>query len=173
VQPFAGATEHLLALLDRLELLLRRQVLRLRAARLIADDEFRGLNIPDQQVDELLHSTRAPDAEGVASLTENLRSLEAEIGARVTPGLPLPRLEAAEMAIDEQQVIRNVFDEAFRAIEGNKLPYVNLIWSRLSKRARNVLGRDTVDLMTAGGRRIRAPTRLSRPWKPRRRHRGE
>ena len=54
VQPFAGAAEHLAFELSRLELLLERQVLRLRAAHLLSDDPFRGLYIPDGQVDALL-----------------------------------------------------------------------------------------------------------------------
>jgi len=52
--PFRSATEHLLAELDCLKLLLHRQVLRLRAASLLREDQFRGLYISDEEVDAIL-----------------------------------------------------------------------------------------------------------------------
>ncbi len=45
---------HLHAELARLELVVRREVVRLRAANLIVDDDFRGLYIADEQIDALL-----------------------------------------------------------------------------------------------------------------------
>ena len=52
--PFPSASEHLLAELDCLKLLLHRQVLRLRAANLLREDQFRGLYISDEEVDAVL-----------------------------------------------------------------------------------------------------------------------
>jgi hypothetical protein len=99
---FANGTEHLLAELLRLDLMLQRQVARLRAADLITEDEFRGLYIPDGQVDALLdqphRSLQASyDAAGHPGddLIEEVRQENAarlEAGLRSGSGLPLPRL---------------------------------------------------------------------------------
>jgi SpoVK/Ycf46/Vps4 family AAA+-type ATPase len=68
-QPFANGTEHLLAGFERLRLMLLREVLRLRAAHLLNENEFRGLYISDEQVDSILKSRPAPPA-GAAALTD-------------------------------------------------------------------------------------------------------
>ena len=107
VETFSSATEHLRAELKRLDLLLRQQVLQLRAARLITEDEFRGLYIPDAQVDALLaqesdtDATREddalPDAPELAPLAEQTKKeIEARVQASLMAGvdLPLPRLAA-------------------------------------------------------------------------------
>jgi hypothetical protein len=51
---FVSGSEHLLAELEILDLALRRQVLRLRAANQLTEDEYRGLYIADAQVDALI-----------------------------------------------------------------------------------------------------------------------
>ena len=98
-RPFANAAEHLLSALVRLDLLLEHQVERLRAARLITDDEFRGLYIPESYVDALLRRKNAdlPERSGFAwsiRLAEHARDaatrVEASLGAGVD--LPLERL---------------------------------------------------------------------------------
>src|SRR5262249_42530785 len=90
--PFANAMEHLLPLLERLDLLLHRQVLRLRPARLMTEEEFRGLYIPDEQVDRLLRPASEAETEPAARLTARLAKVEAELAARASPHLPLTRL---------------------------------------------------------------------------------
>lgn len=103
---FANGTEHLLAEIGRLELTLQRQVLWLRAANLTTEDEFRGLYIPDTQVDALLNPKRhivAPSPgdevlEASQALTALIEQLRVEHQARVQASLqagidlPLPRL---------------------------------------------------------------------------------
>jgi len=104
MEPFENGTAHLQAELRRIDLLLQRQVLRLRAANLLTEDQFRGLYISDAQVDALLRHARAgaedasiPSAE---QTTELIRALEKEtegrLRATVDAGieLPLPRLAA-------------------------------------------------------------------------------
>lgn len=104
---FANAGEHLLAELQPLRLLLQRQALRLRAAGLLAEDAFRGLYIPDAEIDALLRN----DAGGallpfdwngesrnstlLAELTAQLRAENEEMAAasvRAGVDLPLVRL---------------------------------------------------------------------------------
>src|SRR5436853_443238 len=55
------ALEHLQAEMARLDLLLYRQILRLRASYQLSLDEFRGLYISDEQVDSLINSIAAKE----------------------------------------------------------------------------------------------------------------
>ncbi len=100
--PFSGAHEHLLAELDRLDLLLHRQVRRLRAAHLLVEDPYRGLYISDDQVDALLLASRrgspadslpSPGGES-ARLSLELAALETSLAARratsLAQGIALP-----------------------------------------------------------------------------------
>jgi Winged helix domain, variant/ATPase family associated with various cellular activities (AAA) len=57
---FTDPLTHLHAELQRLDLLLHRQILRLRAAYQLSLDEFRGLYISDQQVDDLIQQASTP-----------------------------------------------------------------------------------------------------------------
>ena len=97
--PFRSATEHLLAELDYLKLLLHRQVLRLRAATLLREDQFRGLYISDEEVDAILlqSASRTPQqGSDRADSTPTMRWLSSSIeaaGAQVTT-----RLEASQSA---------------------------------------------------------------------------
>jgi AAA+ superfamily predicted ATPase len=92
VSAFASAAEHVLAELERLELVVRRRVLRLRAASLLTDDEFRGLYIADAYVDALLAGV-APGADGeLRELDAYIEHIRRENAAREHDGLPLPRL---------------------------------------------------------------------------------
>ena len=107
-EPFRSAADHVFAELERLRLLLQRQVLRLRAAHLLREDQFRGLYISDEEVDALLLSGRkgAEDAgrgEGQSPLRElsaRCDALAMEIAARTDASLksgatlPLQQLEA-------------------------------------------------------------------------------
>src|SRR5262249_54435890 len=56
--------------LQRLDLLLHREILRLRACYQLSLDEFRGLYISDEQVNQLID--RALNYEGATSTTEEL-----------------------------------------------------------------------------------------------------
>jgi hypothetical protein len=78
--------------LERLDLLLHREVLRLRAAYQLSLDEFRGLYISDQQVDELL--LQAHQDGTVDSSVEELTAMADQLGEaiREDPTSPLQRL---------------------------------------------------------------------------------
>jgi ATP-dependent 26S proteasome regulatory subunit len=103
-EPFHSPADHLFAELERLKLLLQRQVLRLRAAHLLREDQFRGLYISDEEVDALLLRTRRPvgagdDAEApplLQDLTARCDALVTEIATRTDGSLknnvPLPLL---------------------------------------------------------------------------------
>jgi len=95
--PFRSAAEHLLAELDCLKLLLHRQVLRLRAATLLREDQFRGLYISDEEVDAILqHSSANSHSADSSQLTPSLRNLALQIdSASLELGA---RLHASERA---------------------------------------------------------------------------
>ncbi len=65
--------------LARLDLLIQREILRLRARYELTLDEFRGLYISDRAVDELIHAARRSDDDPTAqALTERARALLSE-----------------------------------------------------------------------------------------------
>ena len=110
IEPFNGGVEHLLAELDRLRLLLHREVLRLRAASLLTEDQFRGLYVSDEQVDAILRERYSPPAQqngasetqpGIMELRHQIRAGNERIVARVRASLlnriTLPLLQLAEM----------------------------------------------------------------------------
>jgi hypothetical protein len=86
---------HLQAELSLLDLLLQRQVLRLRAAQQLSDDEFRGLYISDAQVDRLLARRDALSRTGMVELegfsaeelTAQIELLRCEIDLAVEAGV--------------------------------------------------------------------------------------
>src|SRR5437588_11750620 len=89
----ATPAEYLDAELRRLNLLLHREVLRLRAAYQLSLDEFRGLYVSDEQVDQLvadrlLDRPNLTDASTVADLTSRAEALRVENAERIPPGLP-------------------------------------------------------------------------------------
>jgi AAA+ superfamily predicted ATPase len=57
VQPFLSGGEHLLAELERLSLMLHAEILRMRAANLLTDNQFRGLYVSDEQIDTILNAS--------------------------------------------------------------------------------------------------------------------
>jgi len=88
--PFRSPAEHLLAELDCLKLLLHRQVLRLRAATALREDQFRGLYISDEEVDAILlqnpnGDSRSPSATipTLQNLALQIDSASAELAARL------------------------------------------------------------------------------------------
>jgi SpoVK/Ycf46/Vps4 family AAA+-type ATPase len=102
--------EHLLAQFGRLELLLRREVMRLRAANLLTQDEFRGLYIPDPVVDALLHRAgrtpsglphEAAEAYSIQELTSSITTMEEtdrwRLDAMREHGTDLPLVRLGEL----------------------------------------------------------------------------
>jgi ATP-dependent 26S proteasome regulatory subunit len=108
--PFRSAAEHILAELECLKLLLHRQVLRLRAASLLREDQFRGLYISDEEVDAILLQG-APDApqspersHSVSTMTDlaiRIDSAAAEIASRLhasqVAGVSIPLFRLARI----------------------------------------------------------------------------
>src|SRR5688572_26321912 len=92
VQPFASGRQHLLSEFRRLDLLLEREVLRLRGMRQFLDDPFRGLHIAEAQIDAIL-SPAKPDEAALAELNRQIDELARHIAARTTVALPLRRLQ--------------------------------------------------------------------------------
>jgi SpoVK/Ycf46/Vps4 family AAA+-type ATPase len=95
---FATAGEHLLAELGRLELLVKRQVYRLRAANLLTEDEFRGLYIADAQVDALLGAGQVEGAASLRALDGLIDRARAEIDERTRCTGPDARPPLARLA---------------------------------------------------------------------------
>jgi SpoVK/Ycf46/Vps4 family AAA+-type ATPase len=97
------AQEHLRMELQRLDLLLQREILRLRTTYQLSLDEFRGLYISDEQVDALIRrQTAAEGAFSPEELTGRAAALRNEIDAHFGGDLPLPRL-AREFALTPAQ----------------------------------------------------------------------
>lgn len=97
---FATPLEHLQALLELAQLMARRQVMRLRAARVLNEESWRGLAIADAQVDALLahdpsaHTANAPD---VADLSRRIARLRDDIFARAEGDESLPLVLLARL----------------------------------------------------------------------------
>jgi hypothetical protein len=96
-----SAQAHLHAELHWLELLLERQVQRLRARRQLVENEFRGYYIPDDQVDALLHTaaqrTQPVNTHSRADVSDRnlataIASQRAAIDRQESPHYPLPVL---------------------------------------------------------------------------------
>jgi SpoVK/Ycf46/Vps4 family AAA+-type ATPase len=88
-----SGTEYLLLALQRLEVMLRRQVLRLRAAHQLVENEYRGLYIPDEQVDALLRQHAPAGDANTAVLTAQIARMRAAEGELLAdPDLPFARL---------------------------------------------------------------------------------
>jgi hypothetical protein len=103
VTSFANAKEQLQAELRRLDVLLQREIVRLRAAHLLSNTDLRGLYLSDAQVDVLTRRAKETDGEvypGVAALTAEAQRLRADNFARRTENLPLPYL-ATIFGLDE------------------------------------------------------------------------
>jgi AAA+ superfamily predicted ATPase len=109
-KPFAGGVEHLFAELDLLRSRLHREVLRLRAAGLFTEDQFRGLYVSDLEVDAVLLQSYASRQTPVrpATVHPSLRGIDAQIQlqrevilhrARLSAqaGIPLPLLRLANL----------------------------------------------------------------------------
>jgi hypothetical protein len=91
---YTTPTDHLRAELERLDLLLHRQILRLRAEYQLALDEFRGLYISDQQVDRLIHQnpSNETDIPTLDELTERIEEIRRANMQNLHNALPWNRL---------------------------------------------------------------------------------
>lgn len=98
---FAGGAEHLWAELALLDLLLERQTLRLRARKLINENEFRGLYLSDEQVDALLNRNGHADGEQcqkklreiqvlTSAIEEKRTEIDTRMQASLAAGMRLP-----------------------------------------------------------------------------------
>jgi ATPase family associated with various cellular activities (AAA) len=140
--PYAAPTEHLFDELGYLELLVKRQVERLRSSSLLTEDDFRGLYIADAQVDALLGASESSDAAAasIRDLDSLIARARAQIDARTfrSPELPLIRLARA---FDLTPVERGVVLVALA-------PEVDLRWETLYAYVQNDVTkrRPTVDL---------------------------
>lgn len=98
--PFTNPIEHLMAELARIDLMVQRQVLRLRAARLMSEDALRGLYIPDELVDALLERSDQTADNGVVALTAQIEQQRidnaARAGASARAGTRLPIVQLAD-----------------------------------------------------------------------------
>ncbi|HEX4320443.1 MAG TPA: ATP-binding protein [Acidobacteriaceae bacterium] len=75
VPPFCSGGEHLLTELDRLRWLVRAEILRMRAANVLNENQFRGLYISDEQVDAILNLAPA-EAVLLPEAVARLRDIE-------------------------------------------------------------------------------------------------
>jgi ATPase family associated with various cellular activities (AAA) len=90
-----AAAEHLLAELDRIELLLRRRAILLRDRGLVTESEFRGLYVGDEHIDRpTIESIDLPEPPAAVALAELADRMHAESRRRAgeEAELPLPRL---------------------------------------------------------------------------------
>jgi ATP-dependent 26S proteasome regulatory subunit len=74
IQPFLNGAEYLLAELERLRYIVHAEVRRMRAAKLLTDNQFRGLYVSDEQVDAIL-LTASGEEGGSRTASSGLRSL--------------------------------------------------------------------------------------------------
>lgn len=105
---YTDPLEHLEAELKRLDLLLHREILRLRAAYALSLDEFRGLYISDEQVDRLAGQAlgeQQPDLD-VAALTDRAETLRLQHRDLLAEDLPWNRLVTTfDLSSFEQDVV--------------------------------------------------------------------
>jgi hypothetical protein len=80
--------------LRRLDLLLHREILRLRAAYQLSLDEFRGLYISDQQVDNLIRQN-SPNAKDPAELTQQADAIHRESSVLLSAGSRWEKLRSS------------------------------------------------------------------------------
>jgi len=120
-QPFQNGGEHLLAELERLSLLLHAEILRMRAANLLTDNQFRGLYISDEQIDAMRYAS----------------PLEPAISSPTSSGAPDGQLLALRLAECEQRIAAQT---AASNAAGIALPLERLTkFCSLSSRERDVL----------------------------------
>lgn len=94
--------------LSRIDLLLHREILRLRAHYQLSLDEFRGLYVSDAQVDALVTQANRgePSSDVAQELTEQADCMRRKHADRLTPSMPWSRLASMfALAPQEQDVL--------------------------------------------------------------------
>ncbi|MBN1439691.1 MAG: ATP-binding protein [Anaerolineales bacterium] len=91
---FPSSREHLEAELRRLDLLIHREILRLRASYQLSLDEFRGLYVSDEQVDALVRrgSEADPGRPAAEELTLRAAEMRGRIDSTSNPQIPWRRV---------------------------------------------------------------------------------
>jgi len=79
LDPFNGGDDHVLAELERVSLMLNAEILRLRAANLLTENQFRGLYVSDEQIDAILHASPEQNAEAGSEGASDIDILEAHL----------------------------------------------------------------------------------------------
>lgn len=105
---FADASEHLSAELERLDLLLYLQILRLRATYQLSQDEFRGLYISDEEVDALISraTTKEDAAPAISTLLAQAEARRRANANQAGDALPWRHIVAAfNLSPFEQDVL--------------------------------------------------------------------
>jgi AAA+ superfamily predicted ATPase len=105
---FEYPLEHLHYELHRLDLLIQREILRLRARYQLSRDESRGLYISDEQVDRLVNESVKTEErpEIISALTERAEALRHEYQRMLLPDLPWRRLaETFQLSAYEQDLL--------------------------------------------------------------------
>jgi AAA+ superfamily predicted ATPase len=115
--------------LQRLDLLIHREILRLRVRYELTLDEFRGLYISDQQVDELIRAARhEPDADAVDALTRKANFLAETISADAprTAATPWRKLCVnLKLSLLERDVLLTAYAPELDAKYGTLYAYLN------------------------------------------------
>jgi AAA+ superfamily predicted ATPase len=170
----------MLAEMERLRHVMHAEVLRMRASNLLTDNQFRGLYVPDEQIDAILHAAPAGDGNGGLSEPGDLRALRslaieceeqiaARIGAAGTAGAALPleqltslyslsALERDALLISVAPEIDTSFETLYSYAQNDvtrKRPTVGLVLRLLGGSPANCLALRT--LFSAGGRLMQAP----------------
>ncbi len=78
MEPFANSTQHIVAELRRLDRMLLRHVLRLRAANAFTENDFRGLYVPDSVADGLLQDPERANTPELEELSTQIDALRLE-----------------------------------------------------------------------------------------------
>lgn len=140
--PYATPAEHLFDELAYLELIVKRQVVRLRASSLLTDDDFRGLYIADAHVDALLGASEASGdaAASLHALDALAMRYRERIDARAYMSRELPLVRLAR-AFDLTSLERDIVLIALA-------PEIDLRWETLYAYVQNDVTkrRPTVDL---------------------------
>src|SRR6266508_376167 len=105
---FIDPLDHLFAELHRLDLLLHREILCLRATYALSLDEFRGLYVSNEQVDHYIEQAVGPTQEtpAVRDLTVQAEAIRWANAARVPAGFPWHRLVTAfDLSPVEQDIL--------------------------------------------------------------------
>ena len=182
IQPFLNGREHLLAQSERLRLMLHGEVLRMRAAGLLNENQFRGLYVSDEQIDTILYapprgpagqygaSAGLPEMEALAMRAAKLQQqIAAQCAASGEAGVVLPLLRLQHLYslsnLERDALLLSIapeLDERFEALYSyaqndvtRKRPTVGLILRLLGRTVAERLSLRV--LFSATGRLLQIP----------------